>query len=402
MKLLCEQKKLKGTLAFLTRGKRGNDILPMELKLEGDVLTLCCSDGILYASAKMQCVGKEDGIVTVDGVLLNTCVKSLPSGDVSIGGKKRLRVASGKGKRVRNVATLSEDYGVVRPVTGDEVEFDIQLKDLLAAIESVGYAIGDGADRPILQNLFFSTVLGAVGACDGLRSAFATLDNPPASAFTLPYFTVPTFKAMLKLGVDKITVRCTPPGWLEFDAGDFTICAATYAGVYPSESLERMATTIPAQPNSTVAYLPKSEWLPVLRLAKTYADAAAKQQVSQVLTITLDNGTISFDMEVTNVGDMKDTIAAEVIGDPVSVGVHPTLLLQAINNCPADNDDASLAISIWDPTRPFMLQCEGWMSLTAPMVGQAAALKQAEETAERIREQAEAARPPWNDDDGDF
>lgn len=399
MKFTCERQGILKVLGFITRRSRGSQIVPMELMLAAGTLTFRSANATMYLRAGIQCTGDEDGTVLVDGALLCTCIKALPKGEISFGGKKRLRVS--QGKRVRHVQTLSNDYAIITPKVGKQLEYTIDLAAFFSAMENVGFAVSTDDNRPILQSYYFSDALGAVIACDGLRAAYSILDVPLSESFLLPAFVVTALKDVMKLGATEITMRCTPPGWLEFDADTYVIRAATLGGDYPTTAVS-MGQTVPYQPNATVVYLPKAEWLSVLNMAHTYADAAAKSQASQMLTVTIqDDQTIIFEMAVTSVGDMKDALDAEIIGEPMVIGVHPTLLLQAIRRCPGEN----VSLHVWSPHKPFMLQSDGWMVLQAPMGGQEVAERHAAAMAERIREQAAEAEPPqwdWEDEDGDF
>ena len=399
MKLSCSQTELKKTLAFLMRGTRSKDIVPLELSLVGDQLTLSCTDGTLYARATIPCVGKKDGVVRVDGTFFTTCIKSLPGKVITIGGEKRLRLAHGK--RIRHIPVLSDDYAVVIPKVNDTLEIKFDMDDLINGMSVVKPSIGEDKGRIILNNFYFCAELNAVIACDGLSSAFYMLDKELGTSFTLPVSVMDTLKAMTKLNVKTVTIRGALDSWVEIDGGDYIIRAATIAGTYPADALIAMSNTIPNQPNGTVGYLPKAEWLSVLRLAQDYATQAAKQSLSEMLTIRMLDDNIQFSMQVTNVGELNDILPAKIIGPPTEIGVHPMLLLRALSGCPINETDDSLSISVWNPARPYMMQSEGWMYLAAPMVGPAAAASQAQEKAARLRE-SEPEPPPWDDSDGDF
>ena len=369
MNFQCDQQALGDVIAYISRystkitTRREEQLL--YLAVDDGILTLKGTSGAIYSTVSVPVEMKEAGEALVDGALIASIVSTLSPGDITVSGKKRLTLK--QGKAMRRVSTgIVEDFPLA-PKVGLDTDMVIDASMLVEAFSRVDFARSMTMVTPVLRGYFMDfDGLGMVATTDSQRMAYHTLGKGDGQ-LVFPADGAEALSRALKLcPTDNVRIQATDLGWtlLTLTNGiiDVLIYVAGVAGNYPTQVLGLVDKLMNSEEDATCLSVSKDALLPSVKMANVLSEVAGKASGEQSLRIIVD-GDITLEMK-TSEGDMCDKIDGEVVGNPISILVSPSHLLQLIQTAPEDQID----IKMWSPFQPMLFTSgESWIVVQAPL-----------------------------------
>jgi len=305
----------------------------MGLTVSGDVLRIQTGDSEIYVATDIPVTDAEDGVVLVDRKLLSTCVTTLDAGDVSIGTtKKRLRVQ--QGSRRRYIQTGDPDLLPIEPKIGNQIDVTFPIRDLLGCMRRVCFALNRESKSftySVLSGFYFDADDNKIFTADNVRMAFSSLPGPIQESFLASPLCENALASMAKITDDDVTLRCTPPGWIELRTDGVTMRIASIGGTYPIDSVRNVCSLLDT-PSAVVVTAEKDRLEPLLHMATELG-----KQAMLMLNMNPDDQTVTFRMDVSGAG-MDDTLSEVTCTgqESILVGLNPSYFNQAVRAIPGE------------------------------------------------------------------
>jgi len=395
MKFTASQKRLLDLVAYVvkyTSAALGSGYVLVDVT-EDNRIHFHAYDGITCVHVSDDVPVDEPGSALVDGGYVLSAVRSMAKGDVAVSGKKRLLFRQGELKRYAKTARV--DTFPASPVIGDTLKASLEASELLTAIAAVSFTYTSEL-RPDLAGFCFNPS-GNLVTTDAARLALYPLKLEGATTESL--LVAPALEQAIKgaaklVGkISGVSIRCTPPGWIEFALGgppgiEVVLQIASLGSSFPSQIIP-IVQGLAVKAGGTMITLTKTE----LERALTHTLYVFQRTKGEViLNLAIEANGMRLRMKAPQ-GEVNDLLPAEVVGPEVNALVHPLYLSQAVKACPGDN----ITLTMWSAHDPlYMIDGAGWVSILTPMGNREVAAQHAASRRERAGEPAEA------DDDGDF
>jgi len=395
MKFTANQKRLLDLVAYVvkhTSAVLGSGYILIEVT-EDNRLHLHAYDGIACVHVSDDVPVDEPGSALVDGGYVLSAIRSMAKGDVTISGRKRLLFRQGELKRYAKTARV--DTFPASPVIGDTLKASLETSELLTAIAAVSFTYTSEL-RPDLAGFCFDPS-GHLVTTDAARLALypLALEGDTTQSLLVAPALESAIKGAARLAgkVSGVSIRCTPPGWIEFALGgspgiEVILQIASLGSSFPSQIIP-IVQGLAVKADGTMITLAKAE-LERLLAHTLYIYQRTKGEV--ILNLAIEANGMRLRMKAPQ-GEVNDLLPAEVVGPDVSAQVHPLYLSQAVKACPGDN----ITLTMWSAYDPlYMIDGAGWVSILTPMGDATVAHQHAESRRERAGEAVET------DDGGDF
>jgi DNA polymerase III sliding clamp (beta) subunit (PCNA family) len=332
-------------------------------------------NGMVMTSVLIDAEIDKSGGALVDPDLFLTIISTMEHGNIDIKRQKNKLVLTQNGKD-RTISVEELDQFPNDPTVSEQTVFETSLSYMLSVTKTIGFAVSQTRDRPILQGIYMSK--GSMIAGDGERLASVPLHGSDKET-VLASIVCELFNSLAAYGIqDEITMTYGDRGWLKIDGMGIQIWIARLAGEYPSTA-ETLIETYKKNTSSTKIVVDKNDVIPALQLANAYSNIAITHQEPHYVVLSIDDEGLLFNLDTSN-GSMEDRVTCkELSGKPCTIMVHPAHLLEAVQTAPYDE----LTIKISEPFKPLVMLSGEWTMIQTPMGDQ----KTAEQwEANRIKE----------------
>lgn len=274
---------------------------------------------------------KQEGSVVVPAALITGVMNTIASHE-----KLEIR-ASGQtvsiiaGKSVSTIATLPGDDFPTLPQSSSDTVFSLPTNVLLEGLQSVVFSASQSTIKPELGTVSITYRDGSLifAATDSFRLAERVLNVSNLTRFPqvlVPQRTVAELTRLLSSLEGDIDVRLSQTQLsLETDTMYFTARLVDmpypdYTSIIPKESVTKVT-------------LLTQDVIQALKKVNLFSDT-----FNQV-TLTVNDGSITFDSKHQGVGETREELAAVIKGEPISINFNHRYLSEGIQKVPTESVD---------------------------------------------------------------
>jgi len=345
----CEKEKLNSLVQTALRGVSSRVTMPilsgLLITAEGGRITINSTDLEMSVRAELEAEISESGSTVVSGRLLGDVIKSLTSGTIQIDtGEKFLTVKSAGGEyRIREM--MPEDFPQIPSWEGSSV-VKVPGGEFMVAVQQTARASSTDEKRPVLTGTLVEknvadSVLKMV-ATDSYRLAWKEV-GVGGNVADWEDCIIPTKTmnevARLAGGGDADVEMKMQGKQVMFKLGDMVISSRIIEGQFPNYK-----QLIPKGEKTTVK-VPKDEITAAVKRALIFGHNIRIGVYSDHLRVAT---------ETPEVGDSKEEIPAEVVGEEMEIGFNGTYLMDALPGVESDKVEMRLD----DPLKPALVRTE--------------------------------------------
>lgn len=338
----------------IAKGQRDSHLACVLLTAKGDALAVEANDLEESCSTSVAALVEEEGQVLVSAKSLDSIVKSMSDGAVTVSGSDG-SVSVSCGRASFDVPSLDPSDFPPFPAPEDGCSVTVAADSLAALVKACSWACADegkgagsGAGRTV-EGVLVESGGGSLRltGTDGLAMVRAKCDAPGVGEMRVPF--PPGFLAAaaascagsdITLSASRNQLRASGPG--------VVITARGYSGEYPP--VDRF---FEGEENCSV------------RIGRASAlDAARRAAVipgSNPVTLGFDDSGATF-VRASDRESMRETVDAEV-SSPCEIGLNARYLVEVL----ACLGDGAVSISMQDPLKPFILRAGSTEALLMPV-----------------------------------
>lgn len=306
-------------------------------------LVFRATDLDISISTSVPTIVFDEGAITVPAKRFADVVKELPNISISLEVEQEgsdFGVVTIKSERgVFKMMGIEKDEFPNFPDVSADNQFVIEDKKLKHLIQKVIYAVSTDETRPALCGVLFevaSETITAV-ATDGKRLAKFELDVETGVESDEPLQVIVPPKALSHfnhlVGSNPQDVEVTfDDNYIVFQFGDTTIYSRLIEGPYPD-----YRQVIPTDNDKTLV-VNRADFASALRRVSILAN----QQTRQV-RLFMQTNKIDLSANTSDVGEAKEGIQANYVGEEMSIGYNATFLLDILKN--VDSEEIKMEFS---------------------------------------------------------
>lgn len=349
MKITAPKKVLADVLTAAVRGTSTRANLPVlygvKITAGPEGVTLCATDLEQFVSvSSANFTTSKPGEVVVLGRLVESIVKKLPAGDVTLEANDsdgRVVISSGSA-RFSVVGLPVGDFPQV-PKIGDSAVVEIEGQELADAISQAARAASSDEGRPILTGVLCA-IEGdtmTMAATDSYRLTVRTLQVNAGGDSSVIIPGKLLHEVARHLGQQKVTLTLGEHQ-VGFDLGGTQIVSRLIEGKFPDYK-----QLIPSSYSHTLSGDRAKFTEAVGRMALVAkANTPVRLHLGEEVKLTATQ---------TGVAEASETIDLSYDGDAMEVGFNPQFLLDGLGALQSDD----FMLEFVDPGRPAMLQGAG-------------------------------------------
>jgi DNA polymerase-3 subunit beta len=339
MKFTVNQSELKKALYTVSPALPNKTTMPVLHMIcmitVGNLLTIKATNLEMTIVATLHANVEKQGVILVEGKLLNDLVGNLPNQtiEISIDKKNQLNVHCGNSKSELYMQNF-EDYPDIPNVCVQNnflAEFNpVNFKQNL---QQVVIAAANTDSRPILAGVHFlfdakDENTYQITATDGFRLSQKTgkynqFSGSTESQFVIPINLIENVLKFLHQGIEKVEVFVTESAIgfkLVSIENETLIMGRKVFGTFPA-----IANFIP-KTMTTNAIVSKVELQKALRVVKLFATKS-----NNIVSLTIQNGSLSLSAQGDGKGENVTEISADVSGEIISLSLN-VLFLEDLTN----------------------------------------------------------------------
>ncbi len=337
------------------------------LELTDNTLKLSATDLDLSIETNVVVQTETPGKTTVSAKKLSEIVSKLPSDtDITVvvdHDTQTARIESGAS--VFDIRTLpADEYPLIKQIDQEQY-LELNLKSLVRAINQTYFAAASYETNNVLGGVFFKLTPESLelAATDGSRLA-RTIETTAAQNVTEPVSAIIPVKTLQEVTrlvgqpVEGVTIRIsTQDGQISFRTENLYVLSRLLDGQYP-----QYQQLIPVE-NKFVAHTNRKDLINSLERTAVMAN-----ERTNVVKLTFDNHNLSLAANTPDLGDSKDTIAAQYDGaEPLNIAFNYKFLLDALKVI--ESDDVRMETN--GALSPTLLRSEkegsGYLCLVMPV-----------------------------------
>ncbi|WP_319420143.1 DNA polymerase III subunit beta [Pleurocapsa sp. FMAR1] len=377
MKIVCSQSDLKNNLSLVSRAvpSRPEPVVLGNVLLEAvettQKVSVVAFDGSLGIKTSFSAEVIEGGSITLPAKLLNDIVTRLPEMEITLDvpeGASLATISSASGQFQLTCIEANEFPELPTVQTGKTIELPIS-----ALNEGLGgclFAASTELSKQVLTGVHLKTQglgtdnLGDVlefAATDSHRLAVVAADlnsEDPESAITLPEFslTIPAkaLRELEKIVGDSQVTDLVKVSFDEqiiiFELGDRLLTSANIPGDYPA-----YGQLIPSSFTREII-LDRKRLLSSLELV---AVLAQKNNLVK-FSINNDQGELIVSADAQDIGNAKQTLPAEIIGEDIDIAFNIKYLMDGLKALPA----AEIKMQLNEWNQPVIFTPLGGLNMT--------------------------------------
>lgn len=357
MKLTVNQSDLKKALYTISAALPNKTTMPVLhmvcMTTVGNLLTIKATNLEMTIVTMLHANVEKQGVILVEGKLLNDLVGSLPNQtiEISIDRNNLLNVVSGKSKSELYMQNF-EDYPDIPDICVQNnflAEFNsVNLKQNL---QQVVIAAANTDSRPILAGVHFlfdtkNENTFQITATDGFRLSqkmgqYNRFSGKKESQFVIPINLIENLLKLLHQGIEKIEVFSTESaiGFKLISIDNETlIMGRKISGTFPN-----VANFIP-KTMTTDVIVSKVELQKAIRIVKLFATKS-----NNIISLIIQNGSMSLSAQGDGKGENVTEISAVVSGQIISLSLN-VLFLEDFTNVVSSE---KIVVRTIDATKPI-------------------------------------------------
>lgn len=365
MKVVCQQKELERALSVVSKAVKGNSTLPVLdnilIKTEGKKLYFFSTNLEIAIECSIDAEVKNEGSITVPAKLLEAYVSLLGNDSVE------LTVSSGtdfhvktKNSETKIKGIKAEDFPSI-PKVEKEGSFAISPEVLLTGIGQTVFACSLSSSRPILSGIYFHvgpTELKMV-ATDSYRLGERKLKIKDGSTsieeIIVPFATMVEVSRIFTKSEKDVQVVISKNQVL-FSQDNIKLTSRLIEGRFPE-----YGQIIPKQ-HTSQATLDVQDFTLAIKRVSLFA-----KENSYNIRLEIDpEGKVLLSSNVTEIGEGKTEVAAQVKGDKSAIALNAQYLIDFLNNV----GDESVVFDIDTKLTPAVLRPkkkEDYLYLVMPL-----------------------------------
>jgi DNA polymerase-3 subunit beta len=327
----------------------------VKFEANGDMVLLTGTNLSIYLHVKVACEVKESGSTTLPLKRLNSLIKEMVKGEVTIdsadGDTSVIRCGSSKFK-VNGLPAV--EFPVCPTLDGKAyTSFYMSQDSLRKALKQGAYACGDDSNRIVLTGVLFEVAdskLNVVSTNGCLLAYDKTNINPeltldkkePKGSFIIPSIIKDCLmKTLMQMDTD-IQIRFNN-NCVFFNFGDIEMYTKVIDGTYPNYK-----QVIPSDFISTVV-VEKQSAISVLRLVSVVSD----DKVTPV-SVCFNNGKMTVSCTSTAVGYAEASLDVDYTGSEIKISLSVDHLLSILESM----DGVNVGIKLGDGFAPVKIMGE--------------------------------------------
>jgi DNA polymerase III subunit beta len=294
--------------------------------VQDDRLSLCATDLEVGVRVTLPVENAKEGKITLSAKHFLDIVKELPSKRLDIVRKDNSWIEIVCGKSRFNVVSLpAEDYPPL-PAFEEKTYFDSRIDGLRDMIDRTSFAVSTDATRYHLNGIFFEHLENSVmrmTATDGHRLSFVDseifLKMPELKrGIIIPKKGLTELRRLLDEGGSSIGLAFER-GYLFASLNGTHLFVRLIEGEYPDYR--------PVIPKTTdrVARIGREPFTAALKRVSLLAN-----EKSRSVKLSLDGGILSVSSSNPDMGEARDEIDVEYVGDPVEISFNARYLLDCL------------------------------------------------------------------------
>ncbi len=345
----CDKEKLNSLVQTALRGVSSRVTMPilsgLLINAEAGRLVISSTDLEMSIRAELEAEISESGSTVVSGRLLGDIVKSMPKGELSVEtGEKYLTLKTTVGEyRIREM--MPEDFPQIPRWEGASV-LKASGGEFLQAVQQTARASSSDEKRPVLTGTLIEKNVGASAvklvSTDSYRLSWRDLDVA-GSVEEWEDCIIPTKTlnevARLAGSVDEEVELKMHEKQVMFKMGDLVVSSRLIEGQFPNYK-----QLVPKGEKTSVK-VDREELAAVVKRALIFGHNMRLGVFSDHLSVTT---------ETPEVGDSKEEVPAEVVGEEMEVGFNGAYLLDGVTAVETER----VEIRLDDPQRPSLLRNE--------------------------------------------
>lgn len=350
MLLTCDQKELLAALQTVSKAVNVNNTLPVLnnilLKAESKRLTFAATNLEIAITTSIKADIRNEGSITVPARLLTSYVGLLSSGSVELANKEGLDLVIKASKSQTKIKGISSDEFPLIPQVKRENSVQLVAKELLEAINQVGFAAARDMVRPVLAGVVFVADKKDVrlAATDSYRLSEKMLKPvkaPEANvSIIIPTRTVSELARILEKDDEVVTVDVAGSQAL-FLYRDVELATRLIEGAFPDYS------PIIPKSHATQIEVKNDELTTAVKRVSLFA----KDSHSVKVAVTADKR-LEVYSDATQIGEERAEVAAQIAGSESVVALNANYLLEAL----AAIDSKDVTIELGERTAPVVLR----------------------------------------------
>lgn len=327
------------------------------LETKGDeTLQLSGTDLEVSIGTQVTCRTLKEGAITIPARKLFEVVRELPEGEVSITVAKNFAVNIKTEKTYCRIMGLGREDFPKLPEIKNEDKVILEQAVVKHCLGLTSFAVSHDESRYVLNGVLIEIKKNRITfvATDGRRLACVqkTLENAAAPEFQI----ILPAKAVGEL-VKNLTV-----GELEVARAQNQICFKMGKTILISRLIEghfpNYEQVVPKE-EKTTAQINKQGFLAGVKRAALFTT-----QEAQAVKFDFVKGKVLVSAHSANLGEVKEEVDAEVVGDEISIGFNPNYLLDALKNVEGEG----VTLSLTKPDKPGLLKSgDDYLYVVMPM-----------------------------------
>lgn len=318
----------------------------IKIEAKNDVLTLCAYDGEIYIEKKIVCDVMEEGEICVNGKFFADFVNKIDEMNLILETDETgLTIKYGDSKT--KIQTLSaSDFPIVGGEMGDNY-FELKEKDLKSLIAKTVFCAATEDSRPILKGCLIESKENKITATalDGFRMAVTEVEAEKGSGdmkIVCPARTLVEISRMIE-GGDEFVKLYVDKNTLSVKVKETILTSRLYVGEFV-----RKENIFPVE-FGTVVIVEKAELLESVERASVLI----RGDKNNLVVFDVRQGGI-FITANSEMGNVAETVAADVVGGELKIAMNSKYLLDALKAL----DEEKVRLSFNAAVSPFTLENE--------------------------------------------
>lgn len=285
------------------------------LRAKGKRLSIAATDLVVSVSSTCAATVSAPGAVALDAKAFADAVAVMPAESITlaVGDNHHATMTSGR-VTMRLVGVPDRDFPRLPESSGDAV--DVSSAELVTAIDRVAFSVCRDDTRFHLTGALWSA--GSMVSTDGHRLSLTVASLPVDKPAIVPAAGMSAIKSIAREA--EHVAMSTHAGYLFATTQDTTIAVKLIDAAYPPYD-----QVIPKGHANTLT-IQRDRLLDGLRRASLMASD------TRGVRLTL-NGTVTLESTDPDAGDVREELDAEYDGQPVTIGVNPKYLVEALAAC---------------------------------------------------------------------
>ncbi len=324
MKLQVDREELEEALKRAKEATEKKSALPILtnflLEADGQSLVIRATDLENYLTVRLNAEVEEEGSCCVNSKRLSDIVRTLASAVVSMVSDQDKLLITGGRSRFKLPITSPEDFPEF-PVSDGEPQV-IPGNLLLKAVEKTEYAIAKDDARISLQGMYIRGVQGRIHfvGSDGHRLALYEPEGEFSGELLLPRKSLKVLQRLIA-GIEDVEITKSEDGsFSTFKTEDWSLVIRLLEGEFPD-----YGAVMPAQFSAEILF-DKNELRSSLRRLASISEG-------RILPVkfTLADNVAVIEISDPEVGEGRDEIDIDYIGEPFEIGFNGGYLIEALN-----------------------------------------------------------------------